>query len=90
MKIEENNFLKEKINQYVSSSNYWIYILLVGLIILSPVLLYSIRELFGILPILLFITALVSLFLLRFSLLRSKKIISVKIACSIILVNISL
>ena len=65
MKIEENNFLKEKIDQFVSNSNYWIYILLIGALILSPLMLYSVRELFGILPILLSISVILILFLLK-------------------------
>ncbi|MDG2101411.1 MAG: DNA translocase FtsK [Dehalococcoidia bacterium] len=90
MKIEENNFLKEKIDQYINSSNYWIYILLVGVIILSPVFFYSVRELFGLLPLLISISVLFILFLLRFSLVSSKNFISVKRILSIILLNISL
>jgi len=89
MKIEENNFLKEKIDQYVRSSNYWIYLSLLGLVILSPILLYSVRELFGILPILISFIVILFLFLLRISLLRSKNIISIKVASSIILINVS-
>ncbi|NCG35706.1 MAG: DUF87 domain-containing protein [Dehalococcoidales bacterium] len=90
MKIEENNFLKEKIDQYINSSNYWIYILIVGVIILSPVFFYSVRELFGLLPLLISISVLFILFLLRFSLVSSKNFISVKRILSIILLNISL
>lgn len=90
MKIEENNFLKEKIDQYINSSNYWIYILLVGVIMLSPVFFYSVRELFGLLPLLISISVLFILFLLRFSLVSSKNFISVKRILSIILLNISL
>ena len=90
MKIEENNFLKEKIDQYINSSNYWIYILIVGVIILSPVFFYSVRELFGLLPLIISISVLFILFLLRFSLVSSKNFISVKRILSIILLNISL
>ncbi len=90
MKIEENNFLKEKIDQYINSPNYWIYILLVGLAILSPVLLYSVRESFGLLPLLVSISVLLTLFLLRFSLVSSKSFISVKRILSMILINLSL
>jgi S-DNA-T family DNA segregation ATPase FtsK/SpoIIIE len=90
MKIEENNFLKEKIDQFVSNSNYWIYILLIGALILSPLMLYSVRELFGILPILLSISVILILFLLRFSLVNSRNFLSMKIVSSIVLLNISL
>ena len=90
MKIEENNFLKEKIDQFVSNSNYWIYILLIGALLLSPLLLYSVRELFGIFPILLSVSVILILFLLRFSLINSRNLLSLKVVSSIVLLNISL
>ena len=90
MKIEENNFLKEKIDQFVSNSNYWIYILLIGVLLLSPLLLYAVRELFGIFPILLSVSVILILFLLRFSLINSRNLLSLKVVSSIVLLNISL
>ena len=72
MEIHENNALKERIIQIINHKNYWLYISILGLIVASTVLFYSVRDLFGLLPLFLGISIFILLVLLRYSIKNSK------------------
>ena len=89
MEIHENNALKERIIQIINHKNYWLYISLLGLIVASTALFYSIRDLFGLLPLFLGISIFILLVLLRYSIKNSKNLLSFKSILALVLTNLS-
>ena len=89
MEIHENNALKERIIQIINHKNYWLYISILGLIVASTVLFYSVRDLFGLLPLFIGISIFILLVLLRYSIKNSKNLLSFKSILALVLTNLS-
>ena len=89
MEIHESNALKERIIQIINHKNYWLYISILGLIVASTVLFYSVRDLFGLLPLFLGISIFILLVLLRYSIKNSKNLLSFKSILALVLTNLS-
>ena len=85
MEVNQNNIIKERLIKIISQKNFIFFIFLTALLIASLNLFYSVRDLVGLLPVLVSISVLLSFILFK----NSKKLFSIKLLSSVILINVS-
>ena len=89
MKVNQNNALNERVIKIINQKKFLFFIFLISLFIASLNLFYTVRDLVGLLPVLVSISVLLSFNLFRYSIRNSKKLFSIKLLSSIILINFS-
>ena len=85
MEVNQNNIIKERLIKIISQKNFIFFIFLTALLIASLNLFYSVRDLVGLLPVLVSMSVLLSFILFK----NSKKLFSIKLLSSVILINVS-
>ena len=85
MEVNQNNALKERVIEIINQKKFLFFIFLTALIIASLNLFYSVRDLVGLLPVLVSMSVLLSFILFK----NSKKLFSIKLLSSVILINVS-
>lgn len=90
MENNNNNLWQDKILGFIQRRNFFLYLLIFSVIIISPIIISPIRQNFGIAPILIsfFLTSL--LIYLRYSIINSVNFLASKSIFSLILINISI
>ena len=89
MEVNQNNALNERVIKIINQKKFLFFIFLISLFIASLNLFYTVRDLVGLLPVLVSISVLLSFNLFRYSIRNSKKLFSIKLLSSIILINFS-
>tara|TARA_B100001996_G_scaffold63625_1_gene45645 strand:+ start:22802 stop:25018 length:2217 start_codon:yes stop_codon:yes gene_type:complete len=89
MENNNNNLWQNKILGFIQKRNFFLYLLIFSVIIISPILINPIRQNFGIAPILISFFLAIILIYLRYSIINSVNFLSSKLIFSIILVNFS-
>ncbi|MBA47193.1 MAG: hypothetical protein CL893_03795 [Dehalococcoidia bacterium] len=90
MENNNNNLWQNKILGFIQNRNFFLYILLFSLIIISPIMISSVRQNFGIAPILISGFLGFILIYLRYSIINSFRFLSTKTIFSVILFNLSI
>lgn len=90
MENSNNRLWPDKIVEFIEKRNFYLYILLFSMIIMSPILINQVRQNFGIASILISFTFTFLLIFFKYSIKNSITFFSYKFIFSIFLVNISI
>jgi len=90
MENNNNNLWQDKILGFIQKRNFFLYLLIFSVIIISPIIISPIRQNFGIAPILISFFLTILLIYLRYSIINSVNFLDSKSIFSLILVNLSI